>query len=114
MGELGAPKYPIASIAKALVAFAKDHFEFVTAEEQGFTRIEQRVRAMEDMLRQLQSSLVRSDFSAPAGCAGRGAAAQPGRRAGLERQDSQPGCRTQGLQTPLGRQCLNSPRLWAT
>ena len=79
--ELGVPKY---LFAKGLVAIEKDHVEFATAEEQGFTPThggrdtEQHMMAMEDMLRQLQSGLARSQLSAPADPGGCSAAAQPG------------------------------------
>ena len=68
--ELGVPKY---HFAKALVAIAKDHFEFATAEEQGLIPvhggrgIEQRMRAVEDLLKQMQTGLVRLRPSAPPG-----------------------------------------------
>eukprot|EP00435_Cladocopium_sp_Y103_P025450 s4131_g6.t1 len=58
---LGVPKYPF---AKALVAIAKDHFEFATAEEGarpaagGPSALERRMQNMEDVLRELQEGIV--------------------------------------------------------
>ena len=108
VGELGVPKYPF---AKALVAIAKDHFEFATAEEQGFTPthgardIEQRMTAMEDMLRQLQSGLAGLQPSALAVLAPQLNQAE---ESGWRDRTASQSCLHAGLDPGLARKALQS------
>eukprot|EP00435_Cladocopium_sp_Y103_P012467 s3412_g3.t1 len=115
---LGVPKYPF---ARALVAIAKDHFDFVTAEEGshsgGASGWERRMQSMETVLRELQEGMVglRSQQAATRltvallpptpkvhGGAGRAAASQPrlsvpGIDPGLARQALQSGVTPEAL-----------------
>ena len=102
--ELGVPKYRSS-------CHCKGPFRVCHRRRAGFTGrdIEQRMTAMEDMLRQLQSGLASSQPSAPASLG----AAQPGRRVGLERQDQpelppgfDPGLARQALQSGISHAAL--------
>lgn len=115
--ELGMPKYPF---AKALVAIAKDHFEFATADEPGVTPvhgghdIELRMRAVEDVLKQLQNGIARLQPAASVVPGGRGTAAPTSRRAGADKPEPQlelppgldPGVARQALQSGVSQAAL--------
>ena len=66
--DLGMPKLPF---AKALVAVARDHFEFATAEEPasdpGSTKLERRMSNMEAVLAELKTGLAQLRPAAPPG-----------------------------------------------
>ena len=115
--ELGMPKYPF---AKALVAIAKDHFEFATADEPGVTPrpgradMELRMQAVEDVLKQLQAGIARLQPSAAPAPGRQGATAPASRKAGADRSEPQlelppgldPGVARQALQSGVSQTAL--------
>ena len=108
---LGLVKLPF---AKALVAIAKDHFEFATAAEELFgaatnSAVEQRMVAMESMMKQVQASLLQ--LQGGGGLEAGRSAPPPAHPAGRDR--AQPGSVAQpplpsGIDAGLARQAMLS------
>lgn len=107
--ELGIPKLPF---AKALVAIAKDHFEFATADEplvspsHGAHGLENRMSAVEAVLKELQVGIARLQPAARLGADAKAAPARPSRKAaelGEHSMELPP-----GLDAGVARQALQS------